>query len=236
MRLDAMLEGLALEPVPQVHVAGLQYDSRKLRPGEAFFAFPGEQVDGHSFVPQVLQSGASAVVSERAAPKGLRDCWARVSHGRRALAHASLRYYGHPDRDLAITAVTGTNGKTTTVHLIDSLLQSVGRTTALLGTIKHRVGTRSEKAVNTTPESLDIVRLPRQPEADRRDPRHDGSLFARLGSRTDQGDGLPYCRVHELDAGSPRLSRRHGTLRSGQEAAFRRSRGAAAAVRRGQCR
>ena len=61
--------------------------------------------------------------------------------------------------DLAVTAVTGTNGKTTTVHLIDSLLQSVGRTTALLGTIKHRVGNRSQKAVNTTPESLDIVRL-----------------------------------------------------------------------------
>ncbi len=159
MRLDAMLEGFSSERVPQVHVAGLQYDSRKLRPGEAFFAFPGERVDGHSFVPQALESGASAVVSERAAPRGLRDCWARVSHGRRALAHASLRFYDHPDRDLAVTAVTGTNGKTTTVHLIDSLLRSVGRTTALLGTIKHRVGTRSEKAVNTTPESLDIVRL-----------------------------------------------------------------------------
>lgn len=154
-----MLEGLSSEPVPQVRVAGLQYDSRKLRPGEAFFAFPGERVDGHSFVPQALELGASAVVSERAAPRGLRDCWARVRHGRRALAHASLRYYDHPDRNLAVTAVTGTNGKTTTVHVIDSLLQSVGRTTALLGTIRHSVGTRSEKAVNTTPESLDIVRL-----------------------------------------------------------------------------
>ena len=159
MRLDAMLEGVAEGPVPAVAVTGLQYDSRMLRPGEAFFAFPGERVDGHQFVPGALQAGASAVVSERAAPDGLQSRWARVSHGRRALAHASLRFYQYPDRDLAVTAVTGTNGKTTTVHLIDCLLRAAGRTTALLGTIRHSVGEESWKAVNTTPESLDIVRL-----------------------------------------------------------------------------
>ena len=159
MRLDAMLGGLAVEPVPPVEVTGLQYDSRKLRRGEAFFAFPGERVDGHSFVPHALEAGASAVVSERPAPEGLRFRWAQVKHGRRALARASLHFYDRPDRDLALTAVTGTNGKTTTVHMVDSLLQSAGKTTALLGTIKHRVGKRSETAINTTPESLDIVRL-----------------------------------------------------------------------------
>ena len=154
-----MLDGVAMEPVPPIEVTGLQYDSRKLRPDEAFFAFPGDRVDGHSFVPQALESGASAIVSERSAPEGLQRCWARVRHGRRALARASLRFYGRPDRDVAVTAVTGTNGKTTTVHVIDSLLRSAGRTTAMLGTIHHRVGARSVKAVNTTPESLEIVRL-----------------------------------------------------------------------------
>lgn len=154
-----MLAGCSAGPVPTVDVEGLQYDSRKLRPGEAFFAFPGEHVDGHSFVPQALASSAAAVVSEREAPDGLRDRWARVEHGRRALAHASLRYYGRPDRDIRIAAVTGTNGKTTTAHLIDSLLRTAGKTTALLGTIEHRVGGRSEKAVNTTPESLDVIRM-----------------------------------------------------------------------------
>ena len=154
-----MLEGLAAGPVPAVEVAGLQYDSRKVRPGEAFFAFPGEHADGHSFVPQALDSGASAIVSERPAPQGLRSCWARVRHGRRALARASLRFYGRPDRDVAVTAVTGTNGKTTTVHLIDALLRSRGTATAMMGTIHHRVGKSSEKAVNTTPESLEIVRV-----------------------------------------------------------------------------
>ena len=159
MRLDRLLEGHAAGTVPPVDARGLQYDSRALAPGEAFFAFPGERVDGHSFVPSALEAGAAAVVSERPAPAGLRSRWARVRHGRRALAHASLRFYERPDRSLAVTAVTGTNGKTTTAHLVDALLRAAGRTTALLGTLQHRVGAVSRAAVNTTPESLDIVRM-----------------------------------------------------------------------------
>ena len=154
-----MLEGLAAETVPPVEVAGLQYDSRNMQAGEAFFAFPGERVDGHAFVPEALAAGAAAIVSERQAPDGMESRWARVGHGRRALAHAALRFYDRPDRALSVTAVTGTNGKTTTVHLIDSLLRSAGKTTALLGTIEHRVGPVAEKSINTTPESLDIVRF-----------------------------------------------------------------------------
>lgn len=154
-----MLEGFAAETVPPVEVAGLQYDSRKVETGEAFFAFPGERVDGHAFVPKALAAGAAAIVSERQAPDGMESRWARVGHGRRALAHAALRFYDRPDRSLSVTAVTGTNGKTTTVHLIDSLLRSAGNTTALLGTIEHRVGSFAEKSINTTPESLDIVRF-----------------------------------------------------------------------------
>ena len=157
MRLEAMLDGVAVGAVPPVEVSGLHYDSRRLRRGEAFFAFPGARVDGHAFVPQALAAGASAIVSERKAPASLRTRWARVEHGRRALAYAALRFYGYPDRQLRLTAVTGTNGKTTTVHLLDSLLRSAGKTTALLGTIEHRVGGEVEKAINTTPESLDIV-------------------------------------------------------------------------------
>ena len=158
MRLDAMLNGVAVGAVPKVEVSGLHYDSRKLRRGEAFFAFPGACVDGHAFIQRALATGASAIVSEREAPAGLRSRWARVEHGRRALAHAALRFFGHPDRTLRLTAVTGTNGKTTTVHLLDSILRSAGKTTALLGTIEHRVAGDVEKAINTTPESLDIVR------------------------------------------------------------------------------
>lgn len=157
MRLRAMLEGNTVGPVPDLDVTGLQYDSRKLQPGEAFFAFPGEHVDGHDFVPAALRDGAAVIVSEREAPRGMETRWARVSHGRRALAMAGLGFYGRPDREIAVTAVTGTNGKTSTVHLLDALLRSVGKTTAALGTIEQRVGDRHAKSINTTPESLDII-------------------------------------------------------------------------------
>ena len=144
-------------------VSGLQYDSRKLRPGELFFAFPGENVDGHQFIGRALKAGAAGIVSERAAPKELGrkdidDFWVQVQHGREALASAAIKFYQRPDRRLKLTGVTGTNGKTTTVFLIDSVLRGAGFTTARIGTVDHRVGNKSVGAVNTTPESLDLVR------------------------------------------------------------------------------
>lgn len=159
MRLDGLLEeaGVVGE-VPPVDVSGLDYDSRRVAPGHVFFAFPGEQVDGHRFVNSVRAAGAAAVVSERPAPPDDAGVWVTVEHGRRALAAAALAFYDHPDRRLKLIGVTGTNGKTTTVALIDHILRTAGFTTAKLGTIEHRVGERAVEAVNTTPESLDLVR------------------------------------------------------------------------------
>jgi UDP-N-acetylmuramoyl-L-alanyl-D-glutamate--2,6-diaminopimelate ligase len=97
-------------------------------------------------------------VSERPRPAGDSGHWVQVRHGRHALAHAALAFYRHPDRRIAIVAVTGTNGKTTVVYLIDSVLRTAGYSTARLGTIEHRVGDKAVPAVNTTPESLDLVR------------------------------------------------------------------------------
>jgi len=144
-------------------VSGLQYDSRKLQPGELFFAFPGENVDGHQFIGRALQAGAAGIVSEREAPaepgrKDIGDRWIRVRHGREALASAAIRFYERPDQRLKLTGVTGTNGKTTSVFLIDSVLRGAGFTTARIGTVDHQVGNKSADAVNTTPESLDLVR------------------------------------------------------------------------------
>jgi UDP-N-acetylmuramoyl-L-alanyl-D-glutamate--2,6-diaminopimelate ligase len=140
-------------------VSGLQYDSRKIQPGEVFFAFPGENVDGHEFIAKALAAGAAAVVSEREAAAEQRGIWVRVRHGREALAEAALRFYRYPDRRLALTGVTGTNGKTTTVFLIDAILEAAGLRTARLGTIEYKIAERRVPAVNTTPESLDLVRL-----------------------------------------------------------------------------
>jgi len=140
-------------------VHGVQYDSRKVAAGDVFFAFPGEHVDGHQFIDAVLDAGALAVASEREAPKEHKAQWIRVPHGRRTMAQAALRFYDRPDQHLKLTGVTGTNGKTSTVYLLDSILERAGMLTARFGTIEHKIGQRHLKAINTTPESLDVVRF-----------------------------------------------------------------------------
>ncbi len=155
---EALADCETLGAAPEVEIRGLDYDSRRIEPGFVFFAFPGERVDGHRFVEDVRARGAAAVVSERPRPQGDSGAWARVRHGRQALACAALAFYRHPDRRIKVVAVTGTNGKTTTVYLIDSVLRAAGRVTARIGTIDHRVGDEAMAAVNTTPESLDLVR------------------------------------------------------------------------------
>ena len=166
MTLAELLRGAgAIGDVPAVEARGLDYDSRHIEPGWVFFAFPGAVTDGHRFIEAARKAGAVAVVSERPQPADDPGPWVRVRHGRRALALASLAFYNHPDRRLKLTAVTGTNGKTTVVYLIDSILRAAGKVTGRFGTIGHRVGEAVVESVNTTPESVDMVRLLKQVEA-----------------------------------------------------------------------
>ena len=164
MKLGELLSGIRLRrPAPPVlasaEVAGLEYDSRRVEAGYLFFAFPGSRADGREFAQAALDRGAAAVASESAAPAGLQERWIEVDHGRQALAHAARLFYGKPDEQVALTGITGTNGKTTTGFLIDAVLRAAGLTTALVGTIEYRLAGRVLPAVNTTPESLDLVRL-----------------------------------------------------------------------------
>ena len=153
-----LLSGIA-PPLASLTVRGLDYDSRRVREGYLFFAFPGARADGREFARQAMEKGAIAVVSELPAPDGLSVPWLQVEHGRHALAAAAKRFYGDLDEKLALTGITGTNGKTTTSYLIDSVLRTAGHTTMLAGTIEYRVGGKVVPAVNTTPESLDLQRL-----------------------------------------------------------------------------
>jgi UDP-N-acetylmuramoyl-L-alanyl-D-glutamate--2,6-diaminopimelate ligase len=164
MTLEQLLSGIhPLAPIPSAlaasEIAGLDYDSRRIEPAFVFFAFPGAKVDGRRFAASALQRGALAVVSELAAPEGWNAPWIQVEHGRAALAQAARNFYGSPDRRLALTGITGTNGKTTTAFIVNEMLRSAGRTTALVGTIEYRLGAKRLPAVNTTPESLDLYRL-----------------------------------------------------------------------------
>jgi len=140
-------------------VLGLDYDSRRIQPGYLFFAFAGARADGRAFAQGAVEKGAAAVLSELPAPAGFAGVWITVAHGRQALATAARNFYRKPDERLAVTGVTGTNGKTTTSFLIDSLLRHAGKITALIGTIEYRLGKQVRRAVNTTPESLDLFRI-----------------------------------------------------------------------------
>ena len=140
-------------------MTGLEYDSRRVQAGFLFFAFPGARADGREFAKQAMDKGAVAVVSELPAPEGFQGTWIEVEHGRQALAVASRNFYGNPDERLGLTGITGTNGKTTTAFLIDSVLRAAGKTTALVGTIEYHLAGEVRPAVNTTPESLDLYRM-----------------------------------------------------------------------------
>ncbi|MFL6352632.1 MAG: UDP-N-acetylmuramoyl-L-alanyl-D-glutamate--2,6-diaminopimelate ligase [Bryobacteraceae bacterium] len=164
MELKCVLVGIpVISNVPpgllDANVQGLAYDSRKVEPGYLFFAFTGAKADGAQFANAAMQKGALGVVSDRPSPGGFNGTWLQVVHGRQALASASRNFYEKPDERLAVTAVTGTNGKTTSTSLIDAMLRAAGKTTALIGTIEYHLAGRVLPAVNTTPESLDLFRM-----------------------------------------------------------------------------
>ncbi len=167
MNLGEILTGVALRrpltpELARLPVEGLEYDSRRVGPGYLFFAFPGSRTDGRQFAAAAVERGAVAVASESEAPAGdarLESRWIQVEHGRHALALAAREFYGRPDERLGLTGITGTNGKTTTAYLVDSILRAAGNVTAMIGTIEYQLAGRPLPAANTTPESLDLVRL-----------------------------------------------------------------------------
>jgi len=164
MQLANVLEGVPLvgglpPAFAEREVLGLAYDSRKVEPGYLFFAFSGAKTDGAQFAAAAMQKGALAVMSDRPAPGGFNGTWLHAAHGRQALAVAARNFYNKPDQRLVLTAITGTNGKTTTSMLIDAILRAAGKTTALIGTIEYHLAGRVLPAVNTTPESLDLFAM-----------------------------------------------------------------------------
>jgi UDP-N-acetylmuramoyl-L-alanyl-D-glutamate--2,6-diaminopimelate ligase len=141
-------------------IAGVEYDSRRVRAGTAFVAMKGETSDGNRFIDQAIAAGAVAVVTDSAAELPRAGVgWAQVLHGRRALARLSANFYKRPAERIANTGITGTNGKSTTAFLVEAILKAAGRKTALVGTIEYHVAEKVLRAPHTTPESLELNRL-----------------------------------------------------------------------------
>ncbi|HEX9110410.1 MAG TPA: UDP-N-acetylmuramoyl-L-alanyl-D-glutamate--2,6-diaminopimelate ligase, partial [Terriglobales bacterium] len=141
-------------------VTGVEYDSRRVEQGSIFIAMKGESSDGNRYIDQAIAAGAVAVVTDSAAQSPRPGvAWAQVPHGRRALARLSANFYKRPAERIANTGITGTNGKSTTAFLIESILRAAGRKTALVGTIEYHVAGKILPAPHTTPEALELNRL-----------------------------------------------------------------------------
>ncbi|HJO39902.1 MAG: UDP-N-acetylmuramoyl-L-alanyl-D-glutamate--2,6-diaminopimelate ligase [Vicinamibacterales bacterium] len=137
-------------------VTSIAYDSTRAAPGAVFVGLRGERVDGSTFAGDAERAGAVCIVSESATDQGTRLPWVQVRDARRALAALSVEFFEHPSHHLPVIAVTGTNGKTTTAYLIQSIFESAGVRCGRIGTIGHQIGSSHQPASLTTPEASDI--------------------------------------------------------------------------------
>lgn len=146
-------------------ISGVEYDSRRVRPGSVFVAMKGGSTDGNRFVDKAIAAGALGIITDSSNTFDHLTVYEaglpvlEVEHGRRALAKASAAFFGHPERKLAATGITGTNGKTTTAFLVESLLNAAACKTVLIGTIEYRIAGEVRPSLHTTPESRDFFAL-----------------------------------------------------------------------------
>lgn len=167
MHIDEVLRGVECvrRAGPAVPVVGVEYDSRRVQLGALFFAMQGGTSDGNRYIEAAVAQGAAAVVTDSAAAfdavraKFSHVALAHVEHGRRAMAIVAANFFGHPEEKLALSGVTGTNGKTTTAFLLDAILNHARRKTVLVGTIEYHVTGAVRPAPHTTPESRDLLEL-----------------------------------------------------------------------------
>jgi UDP-N-acetylmuramoyl-L-alanyl-D-glutamate--2,6-diaminopimelate ligase len=176
MKLAQLLKGVTVTKLFQtmfgqmavthdIEVQAVQYDSRKIQRGDCFVAIKGTASDGHRFVQNAISQGAKAVVIEDESMLPDPLCMHTgvikivVPDTRKALALMSANQYDHPSRKLKLVGVTGTNGKTTTTHLIKSILEAAGEKVGLIGTIEYKIGEKNIPATHTTPESLELNEL-----------------------------------------------------------------------------
>jgi UDP-N-acetylmuramoyl-L-alanyl-D-glutamate--2,6-diaminopimelate ligase len=147
----------------EVEVTGLALDSRQVEAGCLFVTYMGADRDGHLYIPDAVARGAVAVVGERPRPDGVPDAvaYVQVPNGREALARLAAAWYGHPGRKMTVIGVTGTDGKTTTVNLLRSIMVSAGFKTGMVSTVNALIGdTYQDTGLHvTTPDALQLQSL-----------------------------------------------------------------------------
>lgn len=162
MRLSKVLEALGgciktYRSEENPDLTGIQMDSRKVEQGDLFVAITGFQMDGHQFIDEAIQKGASAVIGEN--DLDLSVPYIQVSDSRQALGKAASEFYDHPSRKHTVIGITGTNGKTTVSYILKHILEYAGKSCSLLGTVSYIINNEVYKPSNTTPDALQIQEL-----------------------------------------------------------------------------
>jgi UDP-N-acetylmuramoyl-L-alanyl-D-glutamate--2,6-diaminopimelate ligase len=180
MELRELLQGVEIRKITGEtlkEIEGIAYHSKQIGRGFLFAAILGMEVDGYQFIGEAIERGAEAIVLEEeikiptggsgfALPKSgvANDAPPRVTmisvpNSRQALGRISSNFYGDPSSQIRLIGITGTNGKTTTTYLLESIFKKAGRAVGVIGTINYRFGEKTTPAPNTTPESLDLQRI-----------------------------------------------------------------------------
>lgn len=139
-----------------IEISGLHYDSRQVKPGMVFVCIGGLKTDGHFYINNAIENGAAAIIVEKeiSVPENI-SC-IKVDNTRGILPVLAANFYGEPSRDLRVVGVTGTNGKTTTTHLIKTILEKAGKKTAIMGTLYAKIDELEKNFKHTTPEAVEI--------------------------------------------------------------------------------
>lgn len=162
MLLNKLVDGLEIISIKgslEKEISDIAYDSRKVRKGSLFVCIEGTKMDGHKFIAEAIENGASALLVQQdvTAPEGITTV--RVHDTRFGLAFVSAAFFGNPSSKINVIGVTGTKGKTTTTYMIKSMLEAAGQKVGLIGTIQNMIGDEVLYTERTTPESYDLQAL-----------------------------------------------------------------------------
>ena len=174
MHLKKLIENINIKNLTgqtDVEISRVNYDSRKIRPGDLFVAMKGHAQDGHDFIGDAVSKGAAAVLSDMAPDSVIQKLsrkpnhmpvFLQVSDSRRALSQLAVAFYQTPFHNMNLIGITGTNGKTTTSYILESILLAAGRKPGVIGTVNRRISNSVLKSSVTTPESLDLMKILRE--------------------------------------------------------------------------
>ena len=158
LKLSTLLERIEKDVNDSIYdldIEGISTNSSNVQPNDLFVAIKGYRVDGHDFIQNAIQAGAQIIIGEKDLTE-LPVPYIKVENSRLALAQLACEFYGNPSRDKKMIGITGTNGKTTTSYMLKHILESVGKTCALFGTVKNVVNGQDSSSSNTTPDALEL--------------------------------------------------------------------------------